>query len=392
MFYRRNKANLIAHTILGVVEAKATGNNALAGGLAALTAEAAAPLVMQQLYGTDNPANLTEKQKQNVANLSQIAAGLAGGLVGDSTASGIAGAEIGKRAVENNLLSREDDEYVFDSNELFDKNKSLDERRKAKTSDLLIKDGYINHLIKLYQEDPNKLNLVQRNYLNTELTKIAKSYDIPVTDLYNWDFNNSIKRDDSKLSSYLALNEYAQNQSYEGKQAKSFAVGMATVPVAYGIDKFIRLYPQVTEFIATNPIKSEAAVVFGYNTGKSVGEGTLIQDGRLNSSVVEDIVKDTGKTIALGKLSFGQQVGYGMAVDYLYEVNKRNATDHSIKTEMLGGGVGSSMNTVIEGVSLKVPSLNGASKIISNTILSDVSSEKAKEIYESYKKEEENSR
>lgn len=96
------EANLIAHTILGVVEAKATGNNAVAGGLAALTAEAAAPIVMQQLYGTDNPGNLTEKQKQNVANLSQIAAGLAGGLVGDSTASGIAGAEIGKRAVENN--------------------------------------------------------------------------------------------------------------------------------------------------------------------------------------------------------------------------------------------------------------------------------------------------
>lgn len=43
-------------------------------------------------------------------------------------------------------------------------------------------------------------------------------------------------------------------------------------------------------------------------------------------------------------------------------------------------------------MSLKIPSLNGGDKIISNTILSGVSSEKAKEIYESYKKEEENSR
>ncbi|MGX2949230.1 VENN motif pre-toxin domain-containing protein, partial [Frederiksenia canicola] len=344
--------------------------------MAAGVGEAGAHYLTQALYGTDNPESLTEAQKKTIADLSKVAGGVAAGLASSTNggsslniASNVSdGMGIAESAVENNLLSREDDEYVFDSNELFDKNKSLDERRKVKTSDLLIKDGYINHLIKLYQEDPNKLNLVQRNYLNTELTKIAKSYDIPVTDLYNWDFNNSIKRDDSKLSSYLALNEYVQNQSYEGKQAKSFAVGMATVPVAYGIDKFIRLYPQVTEFIATNPIKSEAAVVFGYNTGKSVGEGTLIQDGRLNSSVVEDIVKDTGKTIALGKLSFGQQVGYGMAVDYLYEVNKHNATDHSIKTEMVGSVAGSSASVSMEGLSKVLPKFNGAARIITNTI------------------------
>lgn len=96
------EANLIAHAVLGAVEAHFTGNNAAAGAVGALTAEAAAPLIMQTLYGTDNPTNLSDSQKQNVANLSQIAAGLSGGLVGDSTASSIAGAEIGKRAVEDN--------------------------------------------------------------------------------------------------------------------------------------------------------------------------------------------------------------------------------------------------------------------------------------------------
>lgn len=39
-----------------------------------------------------------------ISTLSQVSAGLASGLVGDSTASGIQGAEIGKRAVENNYL------------------------------------------------------------------------------------------------------------------------------------------------------------------------------------------------------------------------------------------------------------------------------------------------
>ena len=102
------EANLIAHAVLGAVEAHFTGNNAAAGAVGALTAEAAAPLIMQTLYGTEKPENLTDSQKQNVANLSQIAAGLSGGLVGDSTGSFVAGAEIGKRAVENNALSLKD--------------------------------------------------------------------------------------------------------------------------------------------------------------------------------------------------------------------------------------------------------------------------------------------
>ena len=98
------EANLIAHAVLGAIEAHVTGNNAVAGAVGALTAEAAAPEIMKVLYNTDEPESLSDSQKQNVANLSQIAAGLAGGLTGDSTASGIVGAEIGKRAVENNLF------------------------------------------------------------------------------------------------------------------------------------------------------------------------------------------------------------------------------------------------------------------------------------------------
>ncbi|QLB15306.1 hypothetical protein A6B39_07470 [Mannheimia granulomatis] len=98
------EANLVAHAVLGAVEAHFTGNNAAAGALGAFTAEAAAPLIMQTLYSTEKAENLTESQKQNISNLSQIAAGLAGGVAGDSTADFVSGAEIGKRAVENNGL------------------------------------------------------------------------------------------------------------------------------------------------------------------------------------------------------------------------------------------------------------------------------------------------
>ncbi|KGQ31609.1 hypothetical protein P375_07205 [Gallibacterium genomosp. 2] len=63
----------------------------------------AAKIITEKLYQT-NPENLTENQKQTVSALSQLASGLAGGLVGDSTSSAISAAEIGKRAVENNSL------------------------------------------------------------------------------------------------------------------------------------------------------------------------------------------------------------------------------------------------------------------------------------------------
>ncbi|WP_456156792.1 RNase A-like domain-containing protein [Yersinia intermedia] len=49
--------------------------------------------------------HLTEQQKQTVSALGTLAAGLAGGLVGDSSNSAVAGAQAGKNAVENNSLS-----------------------------------------------------------------------------------------------------------------------------------------------------------------------------------------------------------------------------------------------------------------------------------------------
>ncbi len=57
------------------------------------------------MYG--KPADeLDETQKQTVSALATLAAGLSGGLVGDSSASAVAGAQAGKTTVENNYLSQ----------------------------------------------------------------------------------------------------------------------------------------------------------------------------------------------------------------------------------------------------------------------------------------------
>ncbi|HDL7360884.1 TPA: VENN motif pre-toxin domain-containing protein [Yersinia enterocolitica] len=95
-------ANLMAHAVLGTVVDHFSGN-ATVGAVSAFTAEAAAPAIIKAM-GWDKDS-LTEKQKQTVSALATLAAGLAGGLVGDSSSSAVAGAQTGKNAVENNSLS-----------------------------------------------------------------------------------------------------------------------------------------------------------------------------------------------------------------------------------------------------------------------------------------------
>ncbi len=92
----------MAHAVLGAVVGHFNGN-ATVGAVSAFTAEAAAPAIINAM-GWDKD-HLTEQQKQTVSALGTLAAGLAGGLVGDSSNSAVAGAQAGKNAVENNSLS-----------------------------------------------------------------------------------------------------------------------------------------------------------------------------------------------------------------------------------------------------------------------------------------------
>ncbi|MFA9500271.1 hemagglutinin repeat-containing protein, partial [Mannheimia sp. E30BD] len=103
------EANLIAHALWGAVEAYAQGGKAGAGAVAAVTGEVGAKLISEQVFDK-SPENLTEAEKQTVSELSQVAAGLAGGLStsgGNSLSTAQAmktGQEVGKNAVENNSL------------------------------------------------------------------------------------------------------------------------------------------------------------------------------------------------------------------------------------------------------------------------------------------------
>lgn len=104
------------------------GGKAGAGAAAAVMGEVGAKLISEQVFGK-TPENLTEAEKKTVSELSQVAAGLAGGLSASggnslSTAQAMkTGQGIGKSAVENNYLTKQEAE----------RKRALDEKAKANT-------------------------------------------------------------------------------------------------------------------------------------------------------------------------------------------------------------------------------------------------------------------
>ena len=93
--------NLTAHALWGAVEAYAGNRNVAAGAAGAAGGEAAANFLASTLYDK-SPEKLSEEEKRTVSSLSQVAAGIAGGSLSDSSDGAIIAAKTAKDAVENN--------------------------------------------------------------------------------------------------------------------------------------------------------------------------------------------------------------------------------------------------------------------------------------------------
>lgn len=93
--------NLTAHALWGAVEAYAGNRNVVAGAAGAAGGEVAAHFLASTLYNK-SPEKLSEEEKRTVSSLSQVAAGIAGGSLSDSSDGAIIAAKTAKNAVENN--------------------------------------------------------------------------------------------------------------------------------------------------------------------------------------------------------------------------------------------------------------------------------------------------
>ena len=95
--------NLTAHALWGAVEAYAGNRNVAAGAAGAAGGEAAAHFLASTLYNK-SPEKLSEEEKRTVSSLSQVAAGIAGGSLSDSSDGAIIAAKTAKDSVENNSM------------------------------------------------------------------------------------------------------------------------------------------------------------------------------------------------------------------------------------------------------------------------------------------------
>lgn len=93
---------LLAHAAAGAVVAYFSGNNATSGATGAVSGEAMAIIVHDQLYGNKPTDQLTTAEKENIRAVATLAAGLAGALQGGSFETAATSAAAGYNAAVNN--------------------------------------------------------------------------------------------------------------------------------------------------------------------------------------------------------------------------------------------------------------------------------------------------
>ena len=100
-------AQALSHALLGALLAEVNGANAAGGALAGAGGELAAQVLTQALYGSANPDDLREDQRQTISALSSLVGALAGGIVGGDSGTvfnAAVGGNVATNAVENNRL------------------------------------------------------------------------------------------------------------------------------------------------------------------------------------------------------------------------------------------------------------------------------------------------
>ncbi|MGC0858014.1 VENN motif pre-toxin domain-containing protein [Pantoea agglomerans] len=87
-------ANTMAHAVAGAVLAQLAGNNATAGTAGAFSGELATRYIAEKYWGADTPekiAALGQEDREQLSLLGTLAAGLAGGMAGNSSAAAKSG-------------------------------------------------------------------------------------------------------------------------------------------------------------------------------------------------------------------------------------------------------------------------------------------------------------
>ena len=308
--------NLTAHALWGAVEAYAGNRNVAAGAAGAAGGEAAAHFLASTLYDK-SPEKLSEEEKRTVSSLSQVAAGIAGGSLSDSSDGAIIAAKTAKNAVENNELSIRDNERVAKLEENLDKRGYLYPAELEEAKKLLNKSDLVDFLLSKAQKNKGNLHPELKKYLDTYLSEIA--WDIVHTEarngvhitheeamkrLYDVDLSKQMKPHYPSLVNAIEKDKVL-NDNWSRKLEKS---NLEAIALFGGPGAGTALVKGVTmvENAAVNVVKNTAI-----NIGDKAFVAAVKAENKLNKTL--PVVNDAlNKAYVNGQLTYADIVGKGV--------------------------------------------------------------------------------
>ncbi|EOT1586736.1 hemagglutinin repeat-containing protein [Escherichia coli] len=335
-------ANVAAHAVVNAALAVAQGNNALAGAAGAATGEVVG-IIATQMYGKP-VSELSETEKQTVSTLATVAAGLAGGLVGDSGASAVAGAQSGKTTVENNFLGATSSDKL---DKAIEKIRNGD--KTLATANELIKlenaDKRSDALVSKFNKDPSQLNSAERAelaaYLRVYASEMEKEYGTAVAQelvtglLSGQDYIKRNPDTEAMAKAQSIMNTWGYHKSnasigdapllFGGSVLGLTVKGMAT-NAAIGIS-----VNSVVQLAGKDPFSYVDAIMAGVTAAATTGKGIIVSTPiNMGGAAISSSIKGedpTNSVIGAGAGSiFGGGIGK-IATEQLKPVIKEGSAE-----------------------------------------------------------------
>ena len=264
--------NITGHALAGAVVAYLQGGSVTGGAAGAATGELAAQLIAKELYPGVKPENLTNEQKANVSALSTLAAGLAGGVAGNSSVAAGTGGIAGKTAVENNFLSPQQAETL---------NKSIEDQKAGKN---LLEAS--QNIVRLTNEDRASNVLLQQYQSGQPLTEgqkrelagLLNQYGYELQSMYGYTPEHAADAIQSLVAGKAFVASTGNIKAYN--EALSYLKGYSVQSgqAALGTDALLAL-PGAPGIIARSTLAAGGAYQTGTGIGQVVdgnyGEGAL---------------------------------------------------------------------------------------------------------------------
>jgi len=332
--------------------------------------ELAARVIVEIRFPGRDINSLTEGEKQEVSALSQLAAGLAGGIASDSTAGAVAASQAGKNAVENNALNATDEKQRQDAKWLLP---YLEGEKKQQAEQLI---GDLNAKDKAFDaaiDDACKsLSSAQCSGLRQELTAMGKSYDEQMDGQYIGTMASVYKEGADKVDGLMWQYATAEAQAQKAKDIQTIASNWGV-----SIETASALY---TGMAITHTTAAIGGAVWGLKGPSTVTVYRV--EGSPNTRI---LIGDNGQVSITGSttlyLNFGDKA---RALEFFEKRGTQNMDGATIKTfEVPHSVLDDLRNTAVKESVARLPENKGKPVIADPTKAKDqygIRPEKLKEL------------